>query len=360
MANKSFSGVEIKSADKGQVSAVFATFNVIDKDGDVTLPGAFENGAKCVISAYGHKSWNGELPVGSGYIRTTATEAILEGQFFMDTTQGRDTFNAVKQLAAQGLGEWSYGYDVLDAMPGDFEGQSVQYLKRLFVSEVSPVLVGAGVNTRTVGVKSAGHREAVLMPSEYKAAIRPHETATSTKSWDSAASLKAISDDASVSELRSMFAWVDGDPELKSSYRMLHHSVDGEANIRACVKGIALLNSGKSDIPEGDRKAVYEHLASHLRDADREPSEFLTNSGTGLKLNDEMAVVLSDLSNLIDRTSEVVALRRRKGRTSLSAGSAELLTWLDEDLRRLKSLLNSPDEDAAFEYLRFIRTQLGE
>jgi HK97 family phage prohead protease len=144
--------VEVKDAAKGEVSAVFSTFGVIDSDRDVTPAGAFEDGAQVLISAYGHQSWQGALPVGKGVIRTTKTEALLDGQFFMDTAAGRETFEVVKQLGE--LGQWSYGYDVLKESYGDQDGQRVRFLEGLKVHEVSPVLIGAGVNTRTLSAKS--------------------------------------------------------------------------------------------------------------------------------------------------------------------------------------------------------------
>ncbi|MDH2429326.1 HK97 family phage prohead protease [Sphaerisporangium sp. TRM90804] len=145
--------VEIKDADKGEVTAIFSTFNVKDSDGDVTLPGAFEDGAEMPISAYGHTSWSGALPPGKGRIRTTKTEAILEAQFFLDTQHGADTFKTVQRLGE--LGQWSYGYDVTKESRGEFEGKRARFLEGLKVHEVSPVLLGAGVGTRTLGAKSA-------------------------------------------------------------------------------------------------------------------------------------------------------------------------------------------------------------
>ena len=71
MSTKSLGRFEVKDADKGQVAAVFSTFDVVDLDGDVTKSGAFEDGAEVVISAYGHQSWQGMLPVGKGTIRQT-------------------------------------------------------------------------------------------------------------------------------------------------------------------------------------------------------------------------------------------------------------------------------------------------
>lgn len=166
MGTKSLNQVEVKDADKGEVSAVFATFDVIDSDRDVTKAGAFEDGAEVLISAYGHQSWGGALPVGKGVIRSTAKEAILEGRFFMDTAAGRDTFTVVKELG--GRQEWSYGYDPVKFSYGEFEGQRVRFLEGQKVHEVSPVLLGAGVNTRTLSAKGAdsmtfsGEAEAVL------------------------------------------------------------------------------------------------------------------------------------------------------------------------------------------------------
>lgn len=147
--------VEVKDADdSGEVTAVFSTFNVKDSDSDVTLPGAFEDGAPALISAYGHASWGGFLPVGKGTISSTKTEAVFTGQFFMDTTHGLDTFRTVKQTGA--LQEWSYGYDAVEYSFGDHDGERVRFLNKLKVHEVSPVLLGAGVGTRTLSAKTAG------------------------------------------------------------------------------------------------------------------------------------------------------------------------------------------------------------
>lgn len=146
--------VELKDADLGTVTAVFSKFDVIDKDGDVTAKGAIKDGTPVVISAYNHQSWGGALPVGKGHVRIIGDEAVLDGQFFLNTTHGRDTFETVKQLAESGLGEWSYGFHPVKSEPSEMNGKSVRLLKELDVHEVSPVMMGAGNHTRTTGVKS--------------------------------------------------------------------------------------------------------------------------------------------------------------------------------------------------------------
>jgi hypothetical protein len=166
-----FTDVEFKADKPGTFRARIATLNAVDKDGDVSLPGSFPNGKAIVISAYMHTSWMGALPVGKGVIGSDDKEAWVDGQFFIDTTDGANTYKTVKALAEDGLGEWSYGYDVLDRStdPADLEAYpgALQIFKRQDVFEASPVLIGAGVNTGTEFVKSidvpyADHAELAL------------------------------------------------------------------------------------------------------------------------------------------------------------------------------------------------------
>jgi hypothetical protein len=150
--------VEVKSGGGplGLARAIFSRFNVIDSDGDVTLPGAFDDGSEAVVSAYGHQSWKGALPVGRAVIRSDHEKAWAEIAFFMTTTSGRDTFATIRELGE--LGEWSYGFDILKSDHGpapDGSGGRVQFLRKLRVFEVSPVLRGAGVQTQTVEAKDS-------------------------------------------------------------------------------------------------------------------------------------------------------------------------------------------------------------
>jgi len=136
--------------DTGEFQAVFSTFNVIDLDGDVTLPGAFEDGQKVRVAYWGHR-WQ-DLPVGKGVIHADDEKAWIDGQFFLDTDVGRETYRTVKNLGD--LQEYSYGYDIIEADIGKFEEQDVTFLKKLTVHEVSPVMLGAGIDTRTTDIKA--------------------------------------------------------------------------------------------------------------------------------------------------------------------------------------------------------------
>lgn len=154
MDSKSFRAtIQLKAdpAEAGQFVATFATLNVIDKDGDVTVPGAFQEGQAVRISAWGH-NW-GALPVGNGTIHADQEKAWVEGQFFLDTAAGKDTYLTVKNLGD--LQEWSYGFEILKQSFGKFAERDVRFLEGLDTFEVSPVMLGAGIDTGTDAIKSA-------------------------------------------------------------------------------------------------------------------------------------------------------------------------------------------------------------
>jgi len=145
--------LELKADSEGAFSATFATLNVVDHHGDVTVPGAFEPGKEVLIGGYQHDMMS--LPVGKGIIRADDSRAWVEGQFFTDTTVGRDTYATVKN--AGGLMEWSYIFTVQKWSEGEFDQAGmkvpVRYLEKLDVWSVDPVLKGAGIGTRTDNIK---------------------------------------------------------------------------------------------------------------------------------------------------------------------------------------------------------------
>lgn len=166
---------ELKAAsDAGEFRAVFATFNVIDHDGDVTRPGAFKDGTEVIIGSWGHKT--ADLPVGKGAIRVTDSEAAVEGTFFLDTQPGKDTYQTVKNLGA--MGEWSYVYAPTKFSYGEHAGTQVRFLEEIKVFSVDPVLAGAGIDTRTTDIKSRDlpfleHSEEVLeLVEEFAARVK--------------------------------------------------------------------------------------------------------------------------------------------------------------------------------------------
>lgn len=113
---------------------------------------------------------------------------------------------------------------------------------------------------------------------ETKAAVKPHNTDTSDAEWDGEKVLSNFSNDAGHEVYREAFGVKKDDVEgdAVEDWALLHHEVSedgrvGAANVKACEAIIGALNS-KSDLPEGlnlegDREAVYRHMAQHLEDA---------------------------------------------------------------------------------------------
>jgi hypothetical protein len=154
---KSLDTFEIKNEEKGEIEAVIATLGVVDRDHDIITKDAIPDGSAVKLSDYGHSVAFGAAPVGMGKLRVKGNKVHFEGHYFMTTTRGREAFETAKALG--GDQEWSFGFSVQgDELPGaeDRKKGAYRILTKLDSFEVSPVVRGAGIGTRTVLVKAAG------------------------------------------------------------------------------------------------------------------------------------------------------------------------------------------------------------
>jgi hypothetical protein len=199
---KTFSGFEIKNAEKGEVEAIFATIGVTDHDEDVIRPGAIKHGAKVVVSSYGHDAVFGRRPAGKGTIFIDGNKAGVRAKMFLNTTDGRETFEVLKEMGPDQ--EWSFAFQVLDDEPPNAEERKAgarRALTKLDSFEVSPVIRGAGVGTHTVAVKAADSQADGVKDTEdarlteiATAAIKAHldaRAAETKKRQDEAEALRA-------------------------------------------------------------------------------------------------------------------------------------------------------------------------
>lgn len=350
---KALSGVKITDASEGRVQAVFATFNVKDLDGDVTLPGAFDDGAAVRISAYNHTSWGAALPVGKGVISQTQTEAILDGQFFMNTTVGRDTFETVKQMGD--LQEWSYGYDVDDSSEGQLDGEAVNFLKKLKTYEVSPVLLGAGIGTRTLAAKSAfkcqcGKPTTPLLgpDGQVKAALCP--VCGPVKQL--ASEIRGLLNEAATARYGTgdQYAYVC-DYDTDEGYAIVEvygNGVDKTLQVpfTRADDGAVVLGSGDREV---EPKVTYEPKAAGtapVKDAptvepETEPEAELAS---GVKLADQLDQVITSVQEVTTRLSDVVTLRAEQGKSlgeDTRASAGHLADTLDASSKTLREVVTS-------------------
>jgi hypothetical protein len=140
-----------------------------------------------------------------------------------------------------------------------------------------------------------------------------------------------------------MYAWVDpeGERENKSSYKFPHHEVDsdgmpGAANTRACIAAIAVLNGarGGADIPDDDRKGVWDHVAKHLRDAGEEPPELKS----GETFVQQASRVHGDAEKLISRCRDIVEMRKAKGKDLGGESKSEMYEVRDRLANAVKAI----------------------
>ncbi len=323
MKTKLFSGLTIKDAAKGEVSAVFATFNTVDADGDYTLSDAFEAGAGVVISAYGHKSWEGALPVGKGTIRVTETEAIMDGQFFLNTTNGRETFDVVKELGL--LQEWSYSLHDVVSDRGEVDGRTVNFLRKVRVKETSPVLMGAGVATRTIAAKNA-------------------------KAWAEMGTFEA--------DIEAIRTAIEADvvPDDLGSDEYAYVSIAGTFTDHVVA---TFRRSGEDPV-------TYQYGWSRSDAGDVELSDrtevdlTMTVTGKDTRFADHSERLLHGVKEYIDRAAALAALRVNDGR-AVSAANCKRFESLEAALREAADELGplsvttaTANAEAAREFVRFI------
>jgi hypothetical protein len=148
--------------EAGKGLARIATLSAVDHDGDTYLPGAFswkEGGQQwcSILPAHDGRA----TPLGKARVYEDADAALAELFFNLEIPAAKSWHSAIMFDLANGgpVQEYSYGFDTIDA---DFQmrgADRVRLLKRLDVHEVSPVLKGAGIGTRTLAMKGASLKE---------------------------------------------------------------------------------------------------------------------------------------------------------------------------------------------------------
>lgn len=141
-------------SDEGTGSAVFATLQVIDKDADVIMPGSIADSPKTVklVAAHDWKAPN----IGMATIKEVGNELVADFKFYLDMPSAKEWYTALKNNFDNGVSqEFSFGFNTTQAEKGTWEEKSVRLIKGMSIFEVSPVMIGAGENTRTLAVKAA-------------------------------------------------------------------------------------------------------------------------------------------------------------------------------------------------------------
>lgn len=297
----------VKDATQGIAEIEFATLDVIDHDGDVMTKDSLPWGTPVVVSAYGHASWEGgtaNLPVGKGTIRRDGNVAVADIKFFLNTPGGRDTFEVVKELAEDDLQEWSFSLHDVESERITKDGRPARLLKRVgLVKEVSPTLMGAGIGTGTRTVK--GQRDGRV--KQLQSSVRRLLALAGRDRW---------SGDA--------YAWVD-DFDLDEGFVVY--------GVEAWVDG-----SWQSTLVQ----VSFTRTDTSVTLADDEQEVHPTTVFIPKRYHEHAESVLADVAGLVERTTEIVALRSTKGK-AMTESHAELLSLISGRLDDVKRLLEQDD-----------------
>ena len=281
--------IDNKAIEGREVPGIAAVFGNVDSSGDRIFKGAFsktlKEGASRVKHLWMHNPYEPptavirdlreigkrELPEAIKESYPDATGGLFVVREYLDTPRGNEVFEGIK---AGAITEMSFGYD---SVKFDFENletdegkMQVRNLREVRLWDTSDVIWG--MNQATMAVKMA---------------VPYRDTGTSEDDWE-APTLGDFTSEAwgeldNEEKIRIMnhYAFsMERPPETFGSLKLPHHKPSRSGVGPAVWRGVAaamaaLLGArGGVDIPDRDRRSVYEHLAKHYRQFEKEPPNF--------------------------------------------------------------------------------------
>jgi hypothetical protein len=186
---------------------------------------------------------------------------------YLDTDRGNEILEGIK---AGAINEMSFGFNPIKYDFEDVDGMLVRNLKEVRLWDTSDVNWGA--NPATVASKAAvPFKDTGTNEGDWK---KPTLEKFSDESWEDLS-------DAEKRRIANHYAWAaDMPPDTFGDVKLPHHQAGKEGIGPAVWNGVtaamgALLGArGGVKIAEKDRKSVYNHLAKHYEQFDKEPPDF--------------------------------------------------------------------------------------
>ena len=124
---------------------------MVDHDDDLTKRGAFGEQGVVILPTHDFSS----VPLGKGKTREEGNEAIADFKLNLNIPAAKEWRDALAfdLKNAPALQEWSYSYRPTEYSFEERDGKTIRILEKLEVIEVSPVIRGAGIGTRTREMK---------------------------------------------------------------------------------------------------------------------------------------------------------------------------------------------------------------
>ncbi|MBC7128398.1 MAG: DUF2213 domain-containing protein [Thermoplasmatales archaeon] len=130
-------------------------------------------------------------------------------------------------------------------------------------------------------------------------------------------------------EIASCFAWMPKNPPDRfTDMKLPHHRAKDKAVVwRGVVAAMAALMGARGgvDIPEEDKKRVYQHLAAHYKEFEKEPPEFgkeVTERCRHEEIIERLEKEIMRLNDLLrEKEKEIENLKNKSKRLSISIDS---------------------------------------
>ena len=298
--------LEVSDSEKNVYVEGYASAAVKDLDGDVITEEALKHAAEDLTQEPYNKVFlnhkHTDIPIGK-----IVEAEVRDGKLWVKLmlNKAHPLFETVYRSLKDGfLDAFSIGFKVLER-----KGDKITRLKILEVSlvgvpanpeaVVEDVYVKSGTSSYDSKIAAVELTKGVVPEhpwrygrDEESSWEKPNLSDFTDKSWD----------ELSEEEKRSIaghFAWAPKNPpERFTDLKLPHHDPKTHAVVwRGVVAAMAALFGARGgvDIPDEDRKKVYNHLAAHYREFDREPPEFRFLEEFATKLLEEQPDLKSPL-----------------------------------------------------------------
>lgn len=300
MVDKVMQHAIIKDVNEKERSFIVEASNsIVDRDGEVINVEGWDlekyRKNPVVLFVHDHR----DFPIGrAAWVKKQDDRLIAKIILHDKTEKARIAWELVRDGFLNAV---SVGFLPRSSHLEKVDGKEVRIYEEVELLEISLVPVPANPDALVIEryVKSVKERDEVLgreiekfFDEVFKNTVPPHGTPIDMESsWDKNEAIQALrrwaSSDGSGNpdtidwkKYARGFAWFDSEnSETFGAYKLPHHTVRNDELV-AVWKGVAaamaaLLGAmGGVDLPDGDRRKVYDHLARHYRDAGKEPPEF--------------------------------------------------------------------------------------
>lgn len=292
MIKKTYKGkIEKVNKEKHRVKVYVSTPSV-DRDKEMIATSAWKKRLKYYVEhpvlLSSHRYDDLRKQIG----RATAVGVDDKGlwaEFEYFVNEGNPEADWAFKLAEKGIASYSVGFIPYEWKDGNEEVGYTRKYTDVELVEISQVLVPSNRDAimSSFNTFDEATREVASMvlkeffgkegdsEMETKGVIPYKETPKAPEDypWDGPKEVKEVD----VEDLKVMCAWYDSEnPDVKSSYKLPHHRAKDHYVVwRGVATAMAALLGARGgvNIPEKDKKGVYNHLAKHYKQFDREPPE---------------------------------------------------------------------------------------